>query len=33
MNTYSFNLHSGHVKGSKMVEVYTHELGGESSRG
>jgi integrase len=32
MNSYNFNLHSGHVKGSKMVEVYTHELGGESSR-
>ena len=32
MSSYHFSLHSGHVKGSKMVEVYTHEFGGESSR-
>jgi integrase/recombinase XerD len=31
-NSYLFNLHAGWTKGSKMVEVYTHELGGESSR-
>src|SRR5215213_2263921 len=32
MSSYHFSLHSGHVKGSKMIEVYTHEFGGESSR-
>lgn len=32
MNSYNFNLHSGHVKGSMMIEAYPHEFGGESSR-
>ena len=32
LNDYSLRLHAGWKKGSKMAEVYTHELGGESSR-
>ncbi len=31
LNEYSLRLHAGWTKTSKMVEVYTHELGGESS--
>ncbi len=30
-NDYSLRLHAGWTKNSKMVEIYTHELGGESS--
>lgn len=32
LNEYNLRLHAGWTKSSKMVEVYTHELGGESSR-
>jgi len=32
VNEYNLRLHAGWSKSSKMVEVYTHELGGESSR-
>jgi integrase/recombinase XerD len=32
VNEYTLRLHAGWSKSSKMVEVYTHELGGESSR-
>lgn len=31
LNEYNLRLHAGWTKTSKMVEVYTHELGGESS--
>lgn len=31
LNEYKLRLHAGWTKTSKMVEVYTHELGGESS--
>jgi hypothetical protein len=30
-NDYSLRLHAGWTKNSKMVDIYTHELGGESS--
>lgn len=32
VNEYNLRLHAGWSKTSKMVEIYTHELGGESSR-
>lgn len=32
VNEYNLRLHAGWTKTSKMVEIYTHELGGESSR-
>jgi hypothetical protein len=31
VNEYTLRLHAGWSKTSKMVEIYTHELGGESS--
>jgi hypothetical protein len=31
LNEYSLRLHAGWTKTSQMVEIYTHELGGESS--
>jgi hypothetical protein len=31
VNEYTLRLHAGWSKTSKMVEVYTHKLGGESS--
>ncbi|MCI0560845.1 MAG: hypothetical protein MN733_20365 [Nitrososphaera sp.] len=32
VNEYTLRLNAGWTKTSKMVEIYTHELGGESSR-
>jgi hypothetical protein len=32
LNEYNMRLHAGWSKNSGMVKVYTHELGGESSR-
>lgn len=32
LNEYNLRLHAGWTKKSKMVEIYTHELGAESSR-
>ncbi|HEX7032635.1 MAG TPA: hypothetical protein VF172_06515 [Nitrososphaera sp.] len=31
-NEYAFRLHTGWSKSSKMVEIYAHEVGRESSK-
>lgn len=33
LNEYDFRQHGGWTKKSDMIEVYTHDLGGESSKG